>query len=202
MRKWRVEDSAELYNIEGWGIGYFGVNKAGNVKVMPHRNPKVAVDIKDILDELSLKDVSCPVLLRFPDILDNRIETISSCFRNASEEYNFTGNYYTVYPIKVNQQRPVVERCTLDLRELLKKSGHGQRLLLFFRRLEDDATLVHHDEAVAKTQRLLHVMRDHQGREPALLDDALSQVGDERRALRVERGCVLIEQQNARVREP
>ena len=109
MRKWRVEDSAELYNIEGWGIGYFGVNKAGNVKVMPHRNPKVAVDIKDILDELSLKDVSCPVLLRFPDILDNRIETISSCFRNASEEYNFTGNYYTVYPIKVNQQRPVVE---------------------------------------------------------------------------------------------
>ncbi len=109
MRKWRVEDSAELYNIEGWGIGYFGVNKAGNVKVMPHRNPKVAVDIKDILDELSLKDVSCPVLLRFPDILDNRIETISSCFRSASEEYNFTGNYYTVYPVKVNQQRPVVE---------------------------------------------------------------------------------------------
>ena len=109
MRKWRVEDSAELYNIEGWGIGYFGVNKAGNVKVMPHRNPKIAVDIKDILDELSLKDVSCPVLLRFPDILDNRIETISSCFRSASEEYNFTGKYYTVYPVKVNQQRPVVE---------------------------------------------------------------------------------------------
>ncbi len=109
MRKWRTEDSAELYNIEGWGIGYFGVNKAGNVTVMPHRNPKVSVDIKDILDELSLKDVSCPVLLRFPDILDNRIETISNCFKNASEEYNFSGNYYTVYPIKVNQQRPVVE---------------------------------------------------------------------------------------------
>jgi len=109
MRKWRPEDSAELYNIEGWGIGYFGVNKAGNVTVMPHRNPKQAVDIKEILDELSLKDVSFPVLLMFPDILDERIETISNCFKNASEEYNFGGNYYTVYPIKVNQQRPVVE---------------------------------------------------------------------------------------------
>lgn len=109
MRKWRVEDSAELYNVEGWGIGYFGVNKSGNVTVMPHRNPKQAVDIKEILDELSLKDVSFPVLLRFPDILDERIETIAKCFKNASEEYNFGANYYTVYPIKVNQQRPVVE---------------------------------------------------------------------------------------------
>lgn len=109
MRKWRVEDSAELYNIEGWGIGYFGINKAGNVTVMPHRKPKQAVDIKEILDELNLKDVSFPVLLRFPDIIDERIETIFNCFKNASEEYKFTGNYYTVYPIKVNQQRPVVE---------------------------------------------------------------------------------------------
>ncbi len=109
MRKWRTEDSAELYNIDGWGIGYFGINKAGNVTVMPHRNPKQAVDIKEILDDLTLKDVSFPMLLRFPDILDERIETIFNCFKNASEEYKFTGNYYTVYPIKVNQQRPVVE---------------------------------------------------------------------------------------------
>ncbi|MBU1109574.1 MAG: biosynthetic arginine decarboxylase [Candidatus Riflebacteria bacterium] len=109
MRKWRTEDSAELYNVEGWGVGYFGVNKAGNVTVMPHRRPKQAVDIKEILDEITLKDVSFPVLLRFPDILDERIETISNCFKSASEEYGFGGNYYTVYPIKVNQQRPVVE---------------------------------------------------------------------------------------------
>lgn len=109
MRKWRVEDSSELYNIDGWGIGYFGVNKDGNVTVMPHRDPEKAIAFKDILDELSLKDVSCPVLLRFPEILDERIETISKCFKNASSEYNFSGNYYTVYPVKVNQQRPVVE---------------------------------------------------------------------------------------------
>ncbi|GAB4285486.1 MAG: biosynthetic arginine decarboxylase [Candidatus Rifleibacteriota bacterium] len=109
MRKWRVEDSAELYNIEGWGIGYFGINKSGNVTISPKRNPRQAVDIKDILDELSLKDVSFPVLLRFPDILDDRIETISNCFKQASEDYGFKGSYHTVYPIKVNQQRPVVE---------------------------------------------------------------------------------------------
>lgn len=109
MRKWRIDDSSELYNIEGWGIGYFGVNKEGNMTVMPHRNPKQAVDIKEILNELNFKDVSFPLLLRFPDILHDRIETISSCFKKASDEYNFEGNYYTVYPIKVNQQRPVVE---------------------------------------------------------------------------------------------
>lgn len=109
MRKWRVEDSSELYNIDGWGIGYFGVSKQGDLTVMPHRDPEKAIAIKDILDELSLKDVSCPVLLRFPEILDERIETISTCFKDASKEYEFEGNYFTVYPIKVNQQRPVVE---------------------------------------------------------------------------------------------
>lgn len=109
MRKWRIEDSAELYNVDGWGIGCFGINKAGNVSVKPNSKQVKAVDIKEILDELSLKDVSFPVLLRFPDILDHRIETIASCFKTAAEEYDFKGNYHTVYPIKVNQQRPVVE---------------------------------------------------------------------------------------------
>ncbi len=109
MRKWRIDDSSELYNIEGWGIGYFGISKDGNVTVMPNRDPKNAVEIKEILDELNLKDVAYPVLLRFPDILDQRIENIASCFKQASEEYNYNANYYTVYPIKVNQQRPVVE---------------------------------------------------------------------------------------------
>jgi arginine decarboxylase len=109
MRKWRVEDSAELYNVEGWGIGYFGINKDGNVTVKQNKSIKQPVDIKEILDELNLKDVAFPVLLRFPDILDDRIETISKCFKRASEEYGFKGTYHTVYPIKVNQQRPVVE---------------------------------------------------------------------------------------------
>lgn len=108
MRKWRVEDSAELYNINGWGINYFSINEKGNVIVTP-REGAVAVDLKELIDELSLRDVACPVLLRFPDILDSRIEQMDSCFKIAAAEYEFKGQNFIVYPIKVNQMRPVVE---------------------------------------------------------------------------------------------
>lgn len=108
MRKWRIEDSAELYNINGWGINYFSINEKGNVVVTPRRGCQ-PVDLKELIDELQLRDVSVPVLLRFPDILDSRIEQMSSCFKIAAEEYGFKGQSFTVYPIKVNQMRPVVE---------------------------------------------------------------------------------------------
>ncbi|MBS4056436.1 MAG: biosynthetic arginine decarboxylase [Bacteroidales bacterium] len=108
MRKWRIEDSAELYNINGWGINYFSINEKGNVTVTPRKDCP-PIDLKDLIDELQLRDVSAPVLLRFPDILDSRIEQMSSCFKVAAEEYDFKGQNFTVYPIKVNQMRPVVE---------------------------------------------------------------------------------------------
>ena len=108
MRKWRVEDSIELYNISGWGVNYFSVNEKGNVIVTPKKNG-VGVDMKELLDELQLRDISAPVLLRFPDILDNRIEKISTCFKIAAEEYGYQGQNHLIYPIKVNQMRPVVE---------------------------------------------------------------------------------------------
>ncbi|HOQ48262.1 MAG TPA: biosynthetic arginine decarboxylase [Candidatus Kapabacteria bacterium] len=108
MRKWRVEDSAELYSINGWGIDYFSINEKGHVVVRPKKNG-AEVDLKELIDELQLRDVSTPVLLRFPDILDNRIETIANCFKLATEEYQFKGNSFIIYPIKVNQMRPVVE---------------------------------------------------------------------------------------------
>ena len=75
MRKWRIEDSAELYNITGWGMKYFSINEKGHVAVTP-REGCAAVDIKDVLDELQVRDVAAPVLLRFPDILDNRVDKI------------------------------------------------------------------------------------------------------------------------------
>jgi len=108
MRKWRIEDSEELYNIPGWGINYFSVNEKGNVIVTP-RKDGVSVDIKEIIDELQLRDIETPVLLRFPDILDNRIEKISTCFQKAAKEYNYKAQNHIIYPIKVNQMRPVVE---------------------------------------------------------------------------------------------
>jgi arginine decarboxylase len=108
MRKWRVEDSAELYNITGWGAGYFSINSKGNVIVSPQKNG-TNVDLKDLLDELMLSDVSAPLLIRFPDILDDRIVSISKCFKSASEEYGYKAQSFIIYPIKVNQMRPVVE---------------------------------------------------------------------------------------------
>lgn len=108
MRKWRIEDSEELYNINGWGVNYFGINEKGNVYVTPRKNG-VQVDLKELVDELALRDVGVPVLVRFPDILDNRIEKTSTCFEKAAQEYDFKGENFIIYPIKVNQMRPVVE---------------------------------------------------------------------------------------------
>ncbi|MDE6299629.1 MAG: biosynthetic arginine decarboxylase [Muribaculaceae bacterium] len=108
MRKWRIEDSAEIYNIGGWGLKYFSINEKGHVQVTP-REGEASVDLKEVIDELKIRDVSAPVLLRFPDILDNRIMKISSCFKKAAEDYNYKGQNFIVYPIKVNQMRQVVE---------------------------------------------------------------------------------------------
>lgn len=108
MRKWRIEDSAELYNVKGWGRSYFSINDKGHVQVTP-KEGFAAVDVKDVLDELQLRDITPPVLLRFPDILDNRIEKISRCFKQAAEEYNYKAQNFIIYPIKVNQVRQVVE---------------------------------------------------------------------------------------------
>ena len=108
MRKWRVEDSAELYNINGWGINYFSINEKGHVVVTPKKDG-AQVDLKELVDELQVRDVSAPMLIRFPDILDSRIEKMESCFKIAAEEYGYKAQNFTVYPIKVNQMRPVVQ---------------------------------------------------------------------------------------------
>ncbi|MDN5292218.1 MAG: arginine decarboxylase [Anaerophaga sp.] len=117
MRKWRIEDSEELYNINGWGINYFSVNEKGNVVVTP-RGKGVEVDLRELVDELTLRDVEAPMLIRFPDILDSRIETIQSCFQRAGEEYEYKGQNFIIYPIKVNQMKPVVEEIV----------GHGKKV--------------------------------------------------------------------------
>ena len=73
MKRWTIEDSKELYNINGWGTSYFGVNPKGDVYVTPCKD-NTQIDLREVMDELALRDVTPPVLLRFPDILDNRIE--------------------------------------------------------------------------------------------------------------------------------
>ena len=90
-------------------LDIFGINEKGHATVSPLKDKGAIIDLREVLDELSLRDVRAPVLIRFPDILDNRIEQISQCFDTAARENNYQGKYYNVYPIKVNQQRPVLE---------------------------------------------------------------------------------------------
>ena len=109
MRKWRIEDSEELYNVNGWGINYFTINDKGHLSVKPRQDAAAEVDLPELIEELQIRDVSTPLLIRFPDILDSRIEQMWSCFKVAAGEYDYKAQNFIIYPIKVNQMRPVVE---------------------------------------------------------------------------------------------
>lgn len=109
LKRWSVEESSELYNIPNWGRGFFRVNNKGNMVVHPEKSDEKYLDIKEFIDELSMREVVPPVLIRFTDILKKRIEEIQTAFRNAIHEYDYQGEYFGVYPIKVNQNKEVVE---------------------------------------------------------------------------------------------
>ena len=107
---WTIDAARALYNVEGWGAGYFDIDERGHVVVRPDKaDPTRALDLFEIANDLEAQGVGLPVLLRFSDILKSRIESLSSRFEAAMQEFGYTGKYTTVYPIKVNQQRHVVE---------------------------------------------------------------------------------------------
>ena len=109
MRGWTIRDSAELYGIRSWGAGFFGINGRGHVEVRPRADSSAAVDLIELVRDLQRRGLRTPLLVRFSDILRTRIETLAGTFRRAMEEYEYRGRYRGVYPIKVNQQRHVVE---------------------------------------------------------------------------------------------
>jgi arginine decarboxylase len=109
IEKWKVQDSVENYGIRHWGKGYFGINEAGHVTVHPTKDPDKAIDLKKLIDQLQTRGIQLPILLRFTDILRHRIGEIYEAFRLAIQENDYKGSYCCVYPIKVNQQRHVVE---------------------------------------------------------------------------------------------
>ncbi len=107
---WSVDSARTLYNVEGWGAGFFDINDRGHVIVRPDRGrPERVVDLYEITNDLEEQGIALPVLLRFSDILRSRIESLTTQFEQAREEFGYSGGYTTVYPIKVNQQRHVVE---------------------------------------------------------------------------------------------
>jgi arginine decarboxylase len=109
LRAWTVKDSADLYNISGWGRDFFGVNEAGRVEVTPAGQGSTRIDLKELVDDLRSRGLNLPILIRFSDILKTRVEELFGAFRQAIAENDYKGTYRGVYPIKVNQQRHVVE---------------------------------------------------------------------------------------------
>src|SRR5437868_3370460 len=107
--QWKIQDALDTYGVRHWGKGYFGINEQGHVVVHPDKNPERAIDLKELVDQLQARGIQLPILLRFTDILRHRVGEIHDAFQAAIQEYAYGGQYCCVYPIKVNQQRHVVE---------------------------------------------------------------------------------------------
>lgn len=109
VKPWSVADAAELYDVGRWGAGYFSINAAGHLCVHPTKDQARSIDLKQLVDDLQLRGIDLPILIRFAEILQHRLGEIHEAFQQAMREHHFNGGYCCVYPIKVNQQRQVVE---------------------------------------------------------------------------------------------
>ena len=108
-RKWSVKRSAKLYQIAGWGEPYFRINEQGHVEVRPDPTIPRGIDLFELTKELNERGLDLPLLIRFPNILQDRMRLLNRCFERAIREYEYDGSYRGVFPIKVNQQRHLVE---------------------------------------------------------------------------------------------
>lgn len=108
-KTWTIEESEELYRIQGWGDPYFSINAAGHVTVSPKGNRGGSLDLFDLVNALKQRNLGLPLLIRFSDILEDRIERINSAFSKAIARYSYPGVYKGVFPVKCNQQRHLVE---------------------------------------------------------------------------------------------
>ena len=138
---WSITDATELYEISRWGKGYFSIGSQGHVLVHPSKDPAHAIDLKQLVDRLQVRGLGLPTLIRFRDILKHRIRDIHDAFQSAITQHAYQGKYICVYPIKVNQQRQVVE----EVFEFGKPYGFGLEAgskpeLLAVAALADNAT--------------------------------------------------------------
>ena len=106
---WKIENSEDLYRIEGWGRPYFSINAAGHVTVSPKGERGGSLDLFELVNALQQRNLGLPMLIRFSDILENRIERLNACFAKAIARYNYPGVYRGVFPVKCNQQRHLIE---------------------------------------------------------------------------------------------
>jgi arginine decarboxylase len=143
-RAWSVQDASELYEVARWGHGYFSVSGAGHVQVHPTKDQAKSIDLKELIDRLQLRGISLPVLVRFTDILRHRLGEIHAAFQSAIAQNQYQGTYSCVYPIKVNQQRQVVEEV-LDFGRAYKfglEAGSKPELLVVVALADNDTPII------------------------------------------------------------
>ena len=106
---WKVDDSAQLYQVDSWGGGYFGINDAGHIVVRPDQQASLEIDLHEVVEGLKARDFTAPLVIRFSDIIAHRLKCMHDAFAQAITENDYQNRYTAVFPIKVNQQRLVVE---------------------------------------------------------------------------------------------
>jgi len=143
-KEWSIQDSRDLYNIRDWAMGFFDINAAGNVVVCPNKNREERLDLKVIVDELQERGILLPLIIRFSDILKTRLRELNECFRGAIKEWKFKGRYLSVFPIKVNQHREVLEEIITAGRHFGfgLEAGTKPELLLAISFMEDQKGLI------------------------------------------------------------
>ncbi len=143
-RRWTVQDSIDLYNVHAWGNNYFSVCEKGNMIVHPGGPEAPALDLKELVDEVRQRGIGLPLLIRFSEVLKARVVEINEAFRRAISEYGYRGEYKGVYPIKVNQDRYVVERIVEYGRPYHYglEAGSKPELLAVMAMLDDEDALI------------------------------------------------------------
>src|SRR5436190_17095274 len=108
-RPWDIQSARSLYNIDRWGAKYFDINEAGHVVATPLQEAGASVELSDVVEEAKARVLKFPLLIRFQDILRDRVGSLNQAFANSINEFNYQNKYRGVFPIKVNQLREVVE---------------------------------------------------------------------------------------------
>ncbi len=178
MGEWTVPDSLALYSVLAWGAGFFSINDRGNIDVLPHGPEGPAVDLHALVNDLSDRGLRSPMLIRFSDILAARIEGLRTAFGSAIDSYGYSGEFRGVYPIKVNQQRHIVEEI-VDYGSAARiglEAGSKPELLIALAVLDTPGALIicngYKDRAYIETALLAQRL----GRYPIIVVDRFREV--------------------------
>ncbi len=178
MRGWTVRDSLELYNVPNWGGDFFGVNDAGRVEVRPRGDRDGRVDLLELVRDLERRGLRTPLLIRFSDILASRVQGLGAAFDRAIEEYGYRGRFRGVYPIKVNQQRHVVEEIVQygAARCVGLETGSKPELLIALALLDTPDALIICNGYKDRAYVELALLAQRLGRTPILVIDRFHEI--------------------------